>query len=177
MSEAQKRSTLADYKGTERHVRRVPWPGLQREIGVLRLVCAEIQQAYFAAREHFSRQRQAVDGAGQRLFQDEVDFQLVYRMLIAPDSKRPEDRICKSVDELRRLLEPDEVAHFLELHQRMQEEQVAAWSEAPAFDPHVIQIGKLIGCPEDATAHQIVEAARRLAGQPKVTDYEEQPGA
>lgn len=157
-----KRATLADYKGQDRIVRVVPWPGLQREVGVLRLVCLEIQQAYFGAREHFSRQRQSVDALSQRAFQDEVDYQLCYRMLLAPDSKRPVDRIAKSVEELKSLLEPDDIAHFLEVHQRMQEEQIAAWRERPAFDSHLRQVGYVVGCPEDATADQIVDRVRGL---------------
>lgn len=162
MTENRKRAVLADYKAPERMVRVVQWPGLQREVGVLRLVCSEIQAAYFAAREHFSRQRRELDAVAQRPFQDEVDYQLVALMLIDPSSRRPEDRICRNADELRRALEPDEVAWFLEQHMRMQEEQLASWRETPASDSSLRAIGAIMGCPESATADQIVARAREM---------------
>jgi len=110
---------LDDYIGKLREVGTAMWPGTEREVGILLLSCADVQAAAFAARDHFKRQVQPVDGPMADSFQWEWEYQLVYRMLLDPDSKRPEDRLFATAGQLRERLTPDQVQYFLDEHAKL----------------------------------------------------------
>ncbi len=132
MAAEQKRLTAADLLGKDlRAVHQVPWPGSEngRQVGVLELRCAEIQDAYFAAREHFSKRGWSdLDAVAISAFNIELEVQNCYRMLIDPDSRNAVDRIFKDADECRKRLGPAERHFFATMHDELQEKKVTSWS-------------------------------------------------
>jgi hypothetical protein len=106
----------AEYLSGVRETVLLPWPGTGKQVALLLLSCADVQDAAFEAAEHFARRRQRTDGVLTDLFQWEWEYQLVARMLLDPDSKRPQDRIFTDATQLRAALTPDLVQWFLDRH-------------------------------------------------------------
>lgn len=123
---------IADLKGKDvRTVHVIPWPGLpDRKVGLLELRCGEQLEAYFAAREIFSRKGwENIDVAANPHFGAELELQYVFRMLVDPETTTadPRFRIFASVDEARARLDPDERAHFATAHVGFENDKVMAW--------------------------------------------------
>ena len=113
---------LSDYVGEGRISELVAWPGRELQVRVLLLHCHEIQEADFAARDTFVRKGQTMDAMNQSAFACEVEYQLLYRMLLKPDDERPvEGRFFASTDELKRTLPYDLVLHFFGIHGAMRD--------------------------------------------------------
>lgn len=132
-----KRLTIAQIKGKDtRTVHVVDWPGLPgKRVGIMELRCGEQLDAYFAAREVFTRRGwHVIDQAAQPHFNAELELQYCYRMLIDPDAAVPSARVFKDVDEARSRLDPDERGHFTALHVVYENEKVGAWQPKPPED-------------------------------------------
>jgi hypothetical protein len=113
----RQRVTIDTLKGKDlRTVHAVEWPGLpDRKVGLLELRCAELLEAYFAAREVFARKGwEAIDAAALSAFEEELHVQYVYRALVDPEtqSAAPQFRICKDADQTRARLDPFERDYF-----------------------------------------------------------------
>lgn len=130
------RATVKTYLSEQRVIKVVPWPGIEKDVGILVLNCDDIQSAVFEARSHFDRQRQPVDALAEQWFLHEIEYQLVRRILIDPDSKNPSDRIFLSAAQFRKAMSPDLVQWFLDRH-------------AEAKDEHAKELG-LIERPDHA---------------------------
>lgn len=118
-ADAAKRLTIDDLKPYIREVEVVDWPGTDRKVGLMRLNCEELQQAYFAMREHFRRQGQPVDLFSQEEHEAEEMLQQVYRMLIDPSSKVADYRVFSSADQARKRLDAYERRFFCALHNEL----------------------------------------------------------
>ncbi len=116
--------SFADIRPPEREVFQVGWPGTGREVGLMLLRCAEVQEAHFAAVDRFRRAVQPADGVGLSEFLREVERQQVFRMVLQPGSRRPEDRLFDSADAVRKALDLDEVAFFQREHERLSTERL-----------------------------------------------------
>lgn len=128
-----RRISIADIKGAvdRREVHEVDWPGVEgRRVGLLELRCAEIQAAYFAARDRFARAGLAsIDEAAREAFNEELEVQYCFRMLVDPEARVAKFRLFKSVDECRERLDPDERAFFATEQIRRQAEKVIGWKQ------------------------------------------------
>lgn len=155
-----KRPMARAIKSNQRDIRTVCYPGTDIQVGLLVLHCSEIQEAYFAARDWFERKRQPVDDYAQQQFSFELDYQLLYRMLLEPDSKNPVDRVFRSPDEVRKILSPDEAGYLIEQHAKFQREIVDAWGLGVTVDPHLRAIGTMLGADPNASAEDIVETIK-----------------
>jgi glutamate/tyrosine decarboxylase-like PLP-dependent enzyme len=124
--------TIEDFKGVKapREVHPVPWPGLERQVGIMELRCSEVLDSYFAARALFAKKglTHSEDQAAARAFSEELETQYCYRMLLDPEATVAEARIFKSADEARAELSPDERGWFVERHQEFQETRVSSWT-------------------------------------------------
>ncbi len=113
----RQRVTIDSLKGKDlRTVHAVEWPGLpDSKVGLLELRCAELLEAYFAAREVFARKGwEQIDAAALSAFEEELHVQYVYRALVDPEavSAAPQFRICKDADQTRARLDPFERDYF-----------------------------------------------------------------
>lgn len=120
----QKKLSIKDIRADQREVSLIKWPGTEKEIGLMLLRCGEIQEAHFAAVEWFQKKIQLMDGVNLAEFIREKERQEIFRMLLQPDSKRPQDRLFNSAEDVRRELDLDEVAYFQAEHQRLTEERL-----------------------------------------------------
>lgn len=114
----------------------VRWPGRDWDVSVLDLRCSEIQAAYFAARDVFARKgyRDLLDVAAKAAFDEELETQYVWRMLIDADSRDPKDRVFATVDECRAELSADERGFFSGEHMRQSIARVATWAKKDPTD-------------------------------------------
>jgi hypothetical protein len=122
MAEQQRRLKIADVRPGGREVFPVTWPG-GREVNLLLLRCSDLQAAHFAAVERFKKQDQPMDTiTALEEFGREKNLQEVFRMVLRPDSKLPNDRLFKDADEARAELGIDEVQFFEEKHAELTRE-------------------------------------------------------
>jgi len=95
-----------------RKVERVPMPGVDMEVGILRMMAAEIEDAEVAAREHLikrglSIELAAEDGVNEDMLERRFQAEAMFRAVVDPQSKgQPENRIFASADEVQARLEP-----------------------------------------------------------------------
>jgi hypothetical protein len=108
----EKRKSVANYKGRFRVVEKVEWPEAGKEVGILKMTCAELQQARFAAIEHFDKKNVELTVFSAQALDAEEMTQQCFLFLLDPDSKNPEWRIFSSADEARKLLTNDERYYF-----------------------------------------------------------------
>lgn len=126
-----KRITLDDIVSRDRDVFQVPWPGTEKLVGLMLLRCGEVQDAHFDAVEWFKRKVQQNDGVSAFEFLREKERQEVYRMILQPDTKRPEDRLFSTANDLRKRMSLDEVAYFQNLHEAKNAEVTKAFAVKP----------------------------------------------
>lgn len=112
-----KRLTIEDVRPLRREVFTEEWPGA-REVNLLLLRCSDVQAAHFAAVEHFQNSGQPMDSVSYPEFVREKELQEVYRMLLQPDCKEPKCRLFKTAKDAREALSLDEIAWWLDRHQR-----------------------------------------------------------
>lgn len=129
-----RRLSIDDLQPDVRDVQVIDWPGTDRKVGLLLLRVSELQEAHFAAREHFKRKAATVDWASKVSLDEEEALQQVYRMLIDPDAKAPEYRVFKSPEQARARLTPDQRDHFVGEHMRAQAEIAKSWAPLPEDD-------------------------------------------
>jgi len=130
MAPEPKRLTIAQVKGRDlRTVHAVDWPGVPgKKVGLLELRCNELLDAYFAARETFSRKGwEDIDAVAAVAFADELNLQYCFRMLVDPDACNPKFQVFKTADEARERLSAAERSYFVELHLEKQHDTAAAW--------------------------------------------------
>lgn len=155
--------TIKDYKGEDREVHVIAWPGTDRLVGLMLLHCDELQAAHFDARKRFRDKGQDVDEHSELELTREEQLQLCYRMLIDPEARVPAARIFKSPNEARARLSPDERQLFVGEHIRLQTEKVEGWRHNLA-NPHVRAIADLLGLDgPEVTADDVVRAVAELA--------------
>ena len=91
-----------------RKVERVPMPGVDMEVGILRMMAAEIEDAEVAAREHLIKRGLVLDATtSEDLLERRFQAEALYRAVVDPQSKgQPEHRIFASADEIQARLQP-----------------------------------------------------------------------
>ena len=106
--------TIENYKQKLRKVEVVEWPDSGKKVGIMQLNYAEIQEAYFAARESFSKRGYQQISADDMEFDTEKLIQRVYLFLVDPDSRTGEKkyRIFNNCDECKQFLTSKEMLYF-----------------------------------------------------------------
>lgn len=157
------RWSIREYKSARRRVETITWPGTDREVGLLYLHCIDQQKAYFEARKHFDRQNQPIEPLTIDQFNLEIDYQLIYRMLLEPDAENPEARLFRSVSEVRAELTPNEAVNFIGEHLALQSKEADEWAlgKQPS---HLRQIARLLDVDETTEPDAIVELVRQRIG-------------
>lgn len=117
-SESQKpKLTIRDFKtpGT-RDIELVPWPGKDRDVGLMHLNCQELLDAHAAAREVFRKLGIPADMWSMDALEKEEMIQQLAIMLVDPEDRTGESKLCKSAGEVRQNLSYVERAWFAAQH-------------------------------------------------------------
>lgn len=113
---SEKRATSKDYISQHREIVLISWPGNDKEVGLLKLNCAELQQAYFESRRRFDKQQIRMDVFAEEALSAEEMVQQCYLMLIDPEARNPKYKVFKSADEARNLLDDDMREYFVKAY-------------------------------------------------------------
>ncbi len=121
-SSAARKLGIGDLKSLKRQIETVPWPGgAERQVGIMKLNCLELQESYFAARERFEQRQVAVDLLSKPYLDEEEAYQHVYRFLIDPDRRAPPGRVFPNANKVREALTFDEVQYLMREYRRLWE--------------------------------------------------------
>jgi hypothetical protein len=169
-----RRLSIADIKGTvdRRDVHPVDWPGVEgRKVGLMELRCSEIQAAYFAARDRFARKGLAtIDEAARDAFDEELEVQYCYLMLVDPEARAAKFRMFKTADECRDRLDPDERGFFRVQAAKLQAEKVRGWRLPSAVDEIRAELAaateRLAELGDTETAARVSAALEGWEGEP-----------
>ena len=111
-NEDEARKGARHYKSKSRTIKSCEWPGTGKPVGLLKLNCAELQQARFAAIEHFDKKNIELTIFSASALDAEEMVQQCYLFLIDPEANNPKYRIFSSADEARSELDDDERVYF-----------------------------------------------------------------
>lgn len=108
--------TIDYYQPKIREIKLAEWPGSEKQIGVLKLNCDELQKARFAAIEHFQKQNIELTLFTSQALEAEEMLQQCAMFLIDPDAKNPSYRIFRGADEARKRLTDDDRFNLIRLY-------------------------------------------------------------
>jgi hypothetical protein len=152
----------AHYLPEKRRIETVTWPGTEKETGLLYLSCKEAQDAYFDARDWFDKRCQPVDSDSAEQLALEVRYQSVYRMLVDPELKNPNERIFASMASFRARMTPTLAEWFMEKHLELQSEEVGElYDQEPSVEMQAV--AALFGIDGDKTADEIIKELAPIA--------------
>ena len=111
---AKNKLTIDNYKQKKRTVTRIKWPDTDKDVGLMLLNCAELQESYFAARDYFAKKGYQNQAENDMEYEAEKLTQQICRFLIDPESCTGEEkyRIFASADECRKSLTANERLFF-----------------------------------------------------------------
>ena len=81
-----------------RDIKSVLWPNAHREVGVMKLNCAELLDAHIAARDYFRKRMVPADMWSAPELEKEEQVQQVARMLVDPEDADEARRRCDYVE-------------------------------------------------------------------------------
>jgi hypothetical protein len=112
------RLTIEDIKPKgPRDIRRVPWLGTDREVGLMQLSCAELLDAHVAARDYFRKRAVPADMWSANELEKEEMVHQCSLMLVDPDDRTGASKIFKNADEARQRLTHVERAFWMAHHE------------------------------------------------------------
>ena len=111
--------TVDSYKSKSRDIRLVEWPGTGKQVGILRMNCAEIQKARFEAIEYFDKKNIKIDLFSSAALDAEEMVQQCHIFLIDPDASNPNYRVFRGADEARNRLTDDERYYFCQKYNEL----------------------------------------------------------
>jgi hypothetical protein len=115
----ESRLTFKDVRADVRDTRQLAWPITERPFTLMLLRASEVQAAHFAAVDYFVRKNQPMDGPSFQEFMREKEAQEVYRMMLEPDCSQPASRLFKSAEDVKGLLDLEEIAWIQDEHRKL----------------------------------------------------------
>jgi hypothetical protein len=117
--EERKWKTVDYYLPKTRNINLVPWPGTDKEVGILELNCDELQKARFAAIEHFAKNNIELNIFSTGILDSEEMVQQCYLFLIDPEARNYKYKVFRGADEARKKLTDDMRFYFCQQYNRL----------------------------------------------------------
>jgi hypothetical protein len=130
-------------------------------VGLLALNVGEIQDCYKGARRRLEDLGVPIDDDSADFLDLEMQYQILFRAVLQPDSVCAERRLFRNVAQVRKELSPNEVDYLIECRQIRMQEEIGAWRGKIAT-PALLLIASMLGLDETATPEAIVAAVAEI---------------